>query len=263
MKLVRLLTLLGGCGCLLVASACSPKREKPLVIGLELDYPPFEMTDPQGRPSGISVEMARALATSLGREVALENIPFDGLIPALKTGKIDLIISSMTITTERAESIDFSDPYVKTGICLLVRKTAPIERAADLNHPEITIAVKKGTTGHLYAAANLPRAALLVLDKDASCALEVAQGKADAFIYDQLSVYQNWQRHPETTRPILEPIRTEYWGIGIRKGNDELRSQVNDFLRDFRAADGFSRLGDKYLREQKKTFEEMGVTFLF
>ena len=69
------------------------------------------------------------------------------------------------------------------------------------------MAVKKGTTGHVYATEHLPNARLLVLDKESTCVLEVAQGKAAAFIYDQLSVLKNWEQHRETTRPLpfVEP----------------------------------------------------------
>jgi polar amino acid transport system substrate-binding protein len=242
---------------------CQRSHQHTLTVGMELDYPPFEMTDTGGRPTGISVELAHALGQHLGRPIKIENIPFDGLIPALKTGKIDLIISSMTATEERAKSIDFSDPYVKTGICLLVNKNSKVTGIADANAPGTRVAVKKGTTGHLYATEHLSNAELLVLDKDAACVMEVAQGKADAFIYDQLSIFQNWKRHQETTRPILEPIRTEFWAVGIRKGNDELRSQVNAFLKQFQATRGFDALGDKYLKDQKTTFAEMGVAFIF
>src|SRR5204863_4234660 len=105
---------------LILISACAPDTHQHLVIGMELKYPPFEMVDQQGRAAGISVEMARALGKFLEREVRIENIPFDGLIPALKTGKIDLIISSMTETAERAQSIDFSELYLRTGLCLLI-----------------------------------------------------------------------------------------------------------------------------------------------
>ena len=79
--------------------------------------------------------------------------------------------------------------------------------AADLNVKGRVIAVKKGTTGHQYAATALKQARLLVLDKESSGVLEVVQGKADAFIYDSLSVYQNHKRHPDTTRAVLEPFR--------------------------------------------------------
>lgn len=247
----------------LVVAGCRPHGPKPLTVGMELDYPPFEMTDPRGTPTGISVDLAHALGKYLHRPVVVQNISFDGLIPALKTGKIDLIISSMTATPEREQSIDFSDPYVKTGICLLVNKNSPIHSDADLEKPGLTLAVKKGTTGQLYAHEHLPRARLLVLDKEAACVLEVVQGKADAFIYGQLSVHRDWERNQNTTRALLTPLRAEYWAIGLRKGNDELRRQVNKFLHEFRAAGGFDKLGDKYLKAEKAAFEKMGVPFLF
>src|SRR5690242_5036247 len=99
-------------------SSCSPQPRDRLIVGMELAYPPFEMTDARGQPMGVSVDLAKALGTYLHREVEIQNVPFDGLIPALQTRKIDLIISSMTATAERAKSIAFSDPYVKTGLCL-------------------------------------------------------------------------------------------------------------------------------------------------
>src|SRR5262249_37508983 len=117
----------------------------------------------------------------------VENIPFAGLIPSLQTHKIDLIISSMTATPERAKAIAFSDPYLTTGLCLLVGKNSPIQTIADIDTPERTVVVKKGTTGHIYATEHLKRAKLLVLDEENGCVLEVVQGKADAFIYDQIS----------------------------------------------------------------------------
>lgn len=100
-----------------------------------------------------------------------------------------------------------------------------------------------------------------MLDKESAAVLEVAQGKADAFIYDQMSIYQNWQRNQATTRAILEPFRKESWAVGIRKGNDALRAEVNAFLKDYRAKGGFDRLGDRYLKEMKDEFARMGSAF--
>jgi len=232
-----------------------------LVVGMELSYPPFEMTDTSGKPSGGSVELAHELGKALGRKVVIENTAFDGLIPALKTGKIDLIISSMTATKERSKSIDFSDPYLSTGLCLLVNKEAPVTGIRDLDQPGRTVAVKKGTTGHSYAAKNIKKAQVLVLDKESAAVLEVVQGKADAFIYDQMSTYQNWQRNQATTRALLDPFQKESWAVGIRKGNDALKLQVNAFLKEFRASGGFERLGDRYLQEQKAAFRKLGFPF--
>lgn len=232
-----------------------------LTVGMELAYPPFEMTDRNGDPAGFSVDLAHELGKALGKTIVIENMAFDGLIPALKTGKIDLIISSMTATPERARSIDFSDAYLHMGLSLLVKNDSPIRSAADLDRPGRVVAVKKGTTGHLYAANHLQLATVLVFDKEAAAVLEVVQGKADAFIYDQLSVYENWRRNQAGTRALLQPFMEESWAIGIRKGNDALKSEVNRFLKTFRSEGGFARLGERYLNEAKAGFERLGYPF--
>ena len=91
----------------------------------------------------------------------------------------------------------------------------------------------------------------------------MVQGKADAFLYDQMSIYQFAKKHPDTTRGLLAPFQKESWAIGIRKGNVDLENQVNAFLRDFKARKGFDALGDKYLKEDKEAFKEMGFPFYF
>jgi polar amino acid transport system substrate-binding protein len=254
--LAILLLLIGGCKKKL------PDPEK-LIVGMELAYPPFEMTDSLGTPAGISVEMAKDLGKALNREVVIENMSFDGLIPALISHKIDIIISSMTITEERGKTIDFSDPYLETGLCLLVSIKSPIKTIQDLNDPKRTVAVKKGTTGAIYAADSLKKAKVLVLDKESACVLEVVQGKADAFIYDQMSTYTNWSKNRKTTRAVLTPFLKQYWGIAMRKGEPELEGKINKFLKDYKTDGGFTRLGDKYLKEQKDLFQKMGYPFYF
>ena len=247
----------------LLGLAASARAGEPLRVGMELSYPPFEMTDPAGRPTGVSVRLAEALAKDLGRELVIENIAFDGLIPALKTGTIDCIISSLTATPERARSIAFSEPYLKTGLALLVAVDSPVTSAADLDAKGRTVAVKKGTTAHQYAAAKLGQARLLVLDKESAAVMEVAQGKADAFIYDSLSIYRSHMRHRDTTRPLLRPFREETWAIGLRRGDDALRAKVNAFLERFRADGGFERLGDEFLPDEKAFFKREGIPFYF
>ena len=244
-------------------AGCAPKTHPQLIVGMELAYPPFEMTDTLGHPSGVSVDLARALGIFLGREVEIQNIPFDGLIPSLQTRKIDLIISSMTATPERAKAIAFSDPYLSTGLCLLVGKNSPIQNIADADQAGRVLVVKKGTTGHVYATDKVKHAQVLVLDAEAACVLEVVQGKADAFIYDQISTYENWRRNAEATRPLLQPFQKESWAIGLRQDDTELRQKVNQFLQDYKSRGGFEKLGDRYLGEQKEAFRKLGYPFYF
>ena len=237
--------------------------EKKLIVGMDLGYPPFEMRDEKGQPAGVSVDLAKALGAHLGRPVEIENIPFSGLILALKTGRIDLIISSMTATAERAQSIDFSEPYLKTGLCLLVGAKTDIQSITDADRPGRTVVVVKGTTGHIYATQQLKKARVLVLDQPATCVLEVTQGKAEAFLFDQMSTLKNWQKHKDTTRAILTPFQSETWAVGLKKGNDDLRTKVNGFIADYRAKGGFDKLGDQWLAEQKAEFQKLGVPFVF
>jgi polar amino acid transport system substrate-binding protein len=104
---------------------------------------------------------------------------------------------------------------------------------------------------------------VLVLGKEDACVLEVVQHKAQAFIYDQISVLKQWQLHRDTTEALLKPFHEEDWAIGLRRGDDALRAQVNAFLGVFRAEGGFRRLGDKYLKEQREAFQKLGVPFDF
>jgi len=239
--------------------------EKPLIVGMELQYPPFEMSDKNGTPTGVSVDFAMALGKYLGREVQIENIAWDGLIPSLKTGKIDLIISSMTMTDERQKTVDFSIPYAQSNLAILANKTSNIQDIEALNQKGKKIAVKKGTTGHLYANQYLKNAELLVFDKENAAVLEVIQGKADGFLYDQLTIYKNWTNHKNTTVALLKPFqeKPEYWGVAIKKGNEELREHVNAFIKQAKSDGTFDALSQKYLAEARATFDTLGIPFFF
>jgi polar amino acid transport system substrate-binding protein len=249
------------------ATACSEKSTSaatgpPLRIGMDLSYPPFEMQDTAGKPDGVGVKMAEALAAKLNRPLQIVPMEFSGLIPALQTGNVDLVLSSMTATDERRKTIDFSDPYAFTGLAVLVSKDSDIQSIDDLKKPGRSLTAKTATTAQTWITANLPAAKLVVFEDQTACVQEVVQGRADAFIYDQLSIYQYARQNPDTTRGLLKPFVEESWALGIAKGNDALRQQVNEFIAAFRAEKGFEKLGDQYLKEEKKFLESQGIPFI-
>jgi polar amino acid transport system substrate-binding protein len=253
--------------CLLASAGCGEKSSTTgtgavLRVGMDLSYPPFEMQDKSGNPDGVGVRLAEALAANLGRPLKIVPMEFSGLIPALKTGNVDLILSSITATDERRQSIEFSNPYAFTGLALLVRKDSDIQSIEDLKKPGRSVTAKTATTGETWAIKNLPDAKRVVFEDQTACVLEVAQGRADAFIYDQLSIYQYAEENKETTRGLLKPFVEESWAIGIAKGNGELLGQVNAFLDEFRKQDGFGKLGERYLQKEKKFLEAAGVPFI-
>lgn len=235
----------------------------PLIVGMELTYPPFETVDFAGDPDGISPALAKHLAEYLDRPLKIVSIPFVGLIPSLVTEKIDLILSSMSVTQERKKAIAFSDPYLEIGLALLISKSSNLKSIDDADEKRRRIVVKLGTTGADWAAEHLKHAQIRVLDQESSCILEVVQGKADAFIYDQISVWRAWKKYRSRTRANLHPIQIEQWSIGLRKGDDELLDQVNAFLRAFKKEGGFEKLANQYLSEEKEAFEKQKIPFVF
>jgi polar amino acid transport system substrate-binding protein len=250
-----------GCGRTDDAGAAAPKKK--LIIATDATYPPFEVLDKNGEFSGADIDMGRELAKHLGREVEFQNINFEGLIAALKSGSVDLVISAMTANEKRRKSIDFSDPYVKTGIAILAHAKSPVQGLEDLKAPGRRIVVRLGTTGEQFVREHLPQATVIALDSDTACVMEVVKGGVDAWIYDQVSLMRFNQRHPETTRVLLKPVREEVWAIGLRQGDDDLRAQVNEFLAKFRAEGGFKRLADKHMVTEREMLKAQGIPFVY
>lgn len=238
-------------------------KEKPLYIGMELSNPPFETIDTKGNPTGISVDIAQAFGLWLGKNIQIENIPFIGLIPSLQAHKIDLIASSMTPTFQREQAIAFTNPYLAIGLCLLINKDVAAKNAEELNQKQYKIVVKTGTTGQQYVRSLFPQAEILALEQVSSCITEVVQGKASAFLYDQLSVYASWEKYPKQTKVNLTPLVKEYWAIGLRKEDEALKDTINVFLQEFADRGGFDSLSKKYLEKQQKAFKELGAPLIF
>lgn len=258
MKRTRFLAALAAAACL---ASCA--RTNRLIVAMDATYPPFEMLDDRGECSGVSADLGRALAAHLGREVEFRNINFQGLIDALKSGSVDCVISSMTANDERRQSIDFSDPYVKNGLAMLISAKSPVQSLDDLKKPGRRVVVRLGTTGESYAREFLKNASIIALDGDPACVLEVVNGNVDAWVYDQISIMLHHVQHPQATRALLQPLREEYWAIGIRKGNDALREEANRFLKQYRAEGGFKKLADKHLAAERKMMAEQGIPFVF
>lgn len=249
-------------------TSCGNSSEKggsePLVVAMELAYPPFETKDEKGNPTGISADFMKAFGTSIGREVQIENTSWDGLIPSLQTGKADIVISSMTITDARKEQVDFSKPYANSLLAILTNKNSGVTSIEDLNQSDKKIAVKIGSTGYLYAQKHLSNAQLIALPDESACVTEVSQGKADGFLYDQLTIYRNHMQNQDTTDAIFIPFQdVESWGVAVKKGNDELLAQVNTFIDEYRVEGGFDKLSETYLATEKKAFDEYGFQWFF
>lgn len=259
---------------LLALSSCSSAVQKnksvnadgnkTLTVAMELAYPPFETKDVDGNPSGVSVDFMNDFGKAYGYDINIVNSSFDGLIPMVQTGKADAVMSSLTITDQRKQSVAFTEPYAMAQLAILANSQSSINSIDDLNQPGKKVAVKTGSTGDVYATQNLPKADIVRLADESACVTEVVQGKADGFLYDQLTIYRNNQKNPDTTKAVFIPFQQpEPWGIAVAKGNDNLLNQLNEFIEKSKKDGEFDRLTAKYLSTEKAAFDKLGFKWFF
>lgn len=246
------------------AASGGESGSKTLTVAMELAYPPFETRDEAGDAYGISPAFMQKFADAYGYDLVIENTAFDGLIPALQTDKADAVMSSITITDEREAEVDFTDPYAVAQLAILANAQSGIGSIDDLNQPGKTVAVKTGSTGDVYATKNLTNAQIVRLADESACVTEVVQGRADGFLYDQLTIYRNNQANPDTTEAVFIPFQDpEYWGIAVADGNDELRAQFNEFIAQCKQDGTFEELTQEFLADEKAAFDELGFRWFF
>lgn len=220
-----------------------------LVVATEAEFRPFEYVAPDGEIVGFDVDLARAVAADLGVGLELRNVKFDSIVSELKQGFADLIVSGMTVTPERERSVRFSEPYFYTVTALLLNKekAGSVTSVAELDDPARTVAVKEGTTGEQAAAKVVPRAKKVSHKTENGAALDVAEGRADAFLYDLHSVEQHHAQHAERTLLLRTPVTVEAYAVAGRPEDAALIERVNSVLaamrKDGRLADMLKRHG--------------------
>lgn len=230
---------------LLLVSVGGFAAAQVLRVGSDVAYPPFEYVDEAtGEFVGFDMDIIREVGRRLGLEVRIENVAWEGIIPGLLAGHYDAIISAMTITDERAQAVNFSDPYFATGQVILVRADDDrIQVPADLAGKRV--AVQIGTTGH-FAAENIDGALVdhYPLTPDALLALKL--GRADAAVVDELVALEEARANPGEVKVVGTPFTIEYYGIAMRKGGDDLLRDINRALAQMKADGTYDEIYDRW-----------------
>jgi polar amino acid transport system substrate-binding protein len=212
-----------------------------LLVGLEAGYQPFEMQDEKGNIVGFDVDMAYEMGKAIfgdggEKKVKLINTAWEGIIPALMTGKFDIIMSGMTILQSRNLKVNFCEPYYYIGQCLLINKknADKYKSYKDLNKKGVIVTSKLGVTGAFTAEKLMPNADLRLFKTEGEGALQVANGVADAFIYDEPQVRVFAAKYKDTTVGLFDPITYEPLAWAINKGDPDFMNWLNNFLRQVR-----------------------------
>ncbi len=222
-----------------------------LRVGFDAGYLPFEMTDTKGNYVGFDIDLAKELAKSMGVKFVPVNTDFDGMIPALLTDKFDIIISGMTVNQERNLKINFADPYIVVGQTILIpqKHAQKIKSYRDLNSSLYTVVSRLGTTGEQAAKRMIPKATYKSFDKEADGALEVLNGRADAWVYDfPFNVLFKAQQGKDKLVHLDAPFTYEPLAFGVRKGDPDFLNYLNNFLRQIKNDGRYERIYDKWMK---------------
>lgn len=246
LSLVMALTLavfcLAGCG-----SKEAKEDSKVLKIGTNAEFQPFEYVDSEagviGEFAGIDMEIAAEISEKLGKEPEINNMDFDGLLIALANGQVDMVIAGMTVTEERAEAVDFSEPYYTATQVMIVPEDSEIASAADIEDKKI--GVIDGYTGQTCVEE-------LGYDfegykKGADAILDVNNGKLDVVVIDSATA-EKFIADNEGLKIVEDSnaFADEQYAIAVKKGNDDLLKSVNEAIKEMKDSGRVAEISAEY-----------------
>lgn len=214
-----------------------------LIMATNAEFPPYEYRENQ-EFVGIDVEIAQEIAKSIGRELQIEDMAFDSIIPALVSGKADIGVAGITVTEDKLLNVDFTDTYVQASQAIII-KTDNTEITGPDSLEGKTIGVQLGTTGDQFAS-DVKDSKVERYNKGFEAVQALAQGKIDAVIIDD-QVAKALAAESEAVKVLDEPFTTEEYAIAVKKGNTELVDQINTALKELKDSGKLQEIVDKYI----------------
>lgn len=246
----RFVTML--CAMAVIAALCVPASAKTLTVGTDTNFPPFEFKDPAtGTHTGFDVELWAALAEEIGVEYDLQPMDFNGIIPGLQSGQVDVGIAGITIKPERAKVVDFSDGYYNAGLLILVKKDN--EDITDVKSlAGKVVSTKLGTTSEDFVKAEANAKDVKLFPNNDAMFMELMAGGADAVVFDSPVIADFMRKAGKGQVKVVGPLyKGQSYGIGFPKGS-ELVAKVNAALAKFKADGTYRDLYVKWFGTEPK-----------
>ncbi len=224
--------------------ACGKKEKKVYYIGLSADFAPFEYREGD-KIVGFDVELADLISKESGLQFKIEDIAFAGLLPALQTKKIDIILSGMSVTEERKKAVNFSNPYFDIAQVMIVSKdNNEIINEASLKGKKVGVAL--GTTSDTLAQG-IEGINLVQYDKAFGAIIELKNRKLDVIILDEQQA-KNFVKANEGLKIVEEKLQIEQYAMAFNKDNEELLNRVNESLDKIIGNEEYKALMVKYIK---------------
>ncbi len=253
MRLNALLAATLGFAAALVAQAAAAKDWKTIRIGMDATYPPFESVNPQGQIVGFEVDYAKDLCAKMQVTCTFQNQDWDGIIPALLSGKFDVILSSMNETTARAKLVTFSDVYYATPpvwVTTLSNKSNDVSAAA---MKDKTIGTQSSTTFANYLDKNYKGDDIKLYPGGDEPYADLASGRLDYVVGDTIVSQTFIDKNPGCCRIVAEIPRTvDVFGPGVgaafRPDDTDLKDMFNKAISQANADGSFAKLAHAYFK---------------
>jgi polar amino acid transport system substrate-binding protein len=231
-----------------VAAAPAPAPAKVYVVGTDAAYAPFESQNEKGEIVGFDIDVVRAAAAKAGVEVKFVNTPWEGIFNTLQQGDRDMIVSAVTITAERKQTMDFSDPYFDAAQLIAVKETSKVAKFADLK--KLKVGVQTGTTGDEAVTKLLGKASTNVkrFESTPLALKELEAGGVDAVVADNGVIAHYVANNPGGKFKTVSDTEfvPEQYGIAFKKGNTELLGKMNQCLAAIKADGSYAQIYAKY-----------------
>ncbi|WP_220813707.1 cystine ABC transporter substrate-binding protein [Pseudomonas paralcaligenes] len=250
--------LLGSLSLLLGASLATPgfaadllddiKAKGAIKVGLEGTYPPFNYQDESGKLTGFEVELAQALAKELGVEAQFQPTKWDGILAALESRRLDVVINQVTISDERRKKYDFSTPYTVSGIQALTRKADgdSIKSAQDLAGKKVGVGL--GTNYEQWLKENVLQADIRTYDDDPTKFQDLNVGRIDVILVDRLAAFEMVEKTGGRLAVAGDAFSRQESGIALRKGNPQLLAAIDAALARLKADGTLKQLSEKWFK---------------
>jgi len=225
------------------------KKRGKLMAGVKTDFPPFGTVDAAGKNVGFDVDVAHRFARALfndEQQVELVAVTSGNRIPFLQSNKIDIIIATVTITDERRQVVEFSEPYFMSGSLILVPKASAVKSLDDLGGK--TVAVIQGAIQDKDVEQLQPKANRVKFGKVSEAVLALKGGRADAYVHDDIVILSLAKENADL-KAVGKTFVPRPYGIAVRKGDTELINWVNSELRKMHTDGTYDRLWKKYFAD--------------
>ena len=204
-----------------------------LRVGMSGNQPPYNAVSRDGSMMGLDVDLANALAVAMGVELSIVKKPFPELLGALDAGEVDMVMSGVSITADRARRATFVGPYTMSGKSILTNSTAlaAIEAAGDINRADLRLVALENSTSQQFIEMNISEAQLVTVSDYVEAIRMVREDEVDAMVADMATCILAVMRYPADGLATLNrPLTLEPIGIAIAANDDQLRNLVQNYV---------------------------------